>query len=616
MVENICIVAERADVARMDAILLWQQHNPHLHWLGAIWNEWRSARSTGACEDDIKLERARFISRTQTTEQFICTKSILLLAQLLLYIAETVQPKYRGMLSASGTATCMAGVCLQFIIGSVLHWRYVAAVSAIIPFIACNAVFLIPESPVWLCARNRIDEAHESLQWLRGWVTFKAVEPEFRTIVDAVEDARTRHEAHQLEQTGFALRIAPYMQRSFLVPFALIMFSFGSGHFSGMTPLQTYAFQILQSYRLPVNEYYATIVLGAIEVLGCVLGVLLIRSLGKRRITFLSMIGCGVCFFAAATYSFVHMKPVRQFDNMSELKPLDDLEHGVIDALATLRNDIATQHGRHQIAGDNVTFTADDNGLPRHIRIGVYTVDARNFRHIDSAVLYGILNLGLQVCTNANATDIDQTKLNEYLIRSGLMPQTTQASSHLYGGAMTSDFGKDSIRKRELLHVIEYTVLSPMVYAHRNETPTNQRLDKIKRAIAVDSQTNCEQNVMCSENQIRAISAALSEFVQLFNVDKRAWLIWMPMILLLGGSFFAHAGAKLLPWLLIGEVSAGIINFCVNYQFTCMTFPFVIYILFSSVRLAYRLQGISNGLSVDGSRCIERNFLFNRILVE
>lgn len=29
---------------------------------------------------------------------------------------------------------------------------------------------------------------------------------------------------------------------------------------------------------------------------------------------------------------------------------------------------------------------------------------------------------------------------------------------------------------------------------------------------------------------------------------------WLPLILLLGGSLFANMGAKMLPWMLIGEV--------------------------------------------------------------
>lgn len=73
----------------------------------------------------------------------------LLEAPLLIYIAETVEPQYRGMLTASGTATVLGGVCLQFIIGSVLHWKVVAAISAVVPFLAFNAVFLVPESPYW-----------------------------------------------------------------------------------------------------------------------------------------------------------------------------------------------------------------------------------------------------------------------------------------------------------------------------------------------------------------------------------------------------------------------------------------------------------------------------------
>lgn len=472
------------------------------------------------------------------------------------------------MLTASGTATVIGGVCLQFIIGSVFHWRYVAAVSAIIPFLACNAVFLIPESPYWLYARNRIDDAHKSLQWLRGWVTFETVKDEFQMIMYAVEDDKAQQKQRKLEQNGIGGRLAPFKQRGFILPFLLIMFGFVSGHFSGMTPLQTYALQILQSYKVPINEYYATILLGAAQVLGCILGMVLVRSLGKRHIAFLSLIGCGACFFAVATYSAMYMEPVRQFDNTVRSQPLDNLEHNVIDALATIRNDIAKQQNS-QAVGDNVTSNTNDNGHSKYIEIGAYTISTRNFSHVKPTVLYHVLNLGLQLCATNNATDIDQVRLKEYLIMSDLPPQKTlmpndASSSNASNNATINSDGMDLMRRHELLRLIEKILLPWMTYAY-NESDAKVLIAEIRRAVATVADISCEQNELCVENGINAISEALVEYLQQHKsiggksgIESKQEFRWLPMILLLAGTFFAHSGAKLFPWMLMGEVSRAI----------------------------------------------------------
>ncbi|XP_031638552.1 facilitated trehalose transporter Tret1-like [Contarinia nasturtii] len=227
----------------------------------------------------------------------------LLEAPLLIYIADTVEPQYRGMLTAFGTGVVLGGVCLQFIMGSMLHWRTVAAISAIAPFVAFNAVFLVPESPLWLYQKNRIQESQKSLQWLRGWVSFKAVETEFQGVIRAVEKLRADKKNRPVKTWRNTLE--RFMKRGFILPFSLIFVSFIFQHFSGITPLQTYAFDILIFYRVPIDEYYATIFLGAAQVIGCLIGTVFIRSTGKRPLVFASFIGCGLCFFGLSMLSYL-----------------------------------------------------------------------------------------------------------------------------------------------------------------------------------------------------------------------------------------------------------------------------------------------------------------------
>jgi predicted MFS family arabinose efflux permease len=58
---------------------------------------------------------------------------------------------------------------LSYIKGAYFTWRTAAwttVVYAVVPLLLIS--IWIPESPVWLVARGRVDEAEKSLKWLAG----------------------------------------------------------------------------------------------------------------------------------------------------------------------------------------------------------------------------------------------------------------------------------------------------------------------------------------------------------------------------------------------------------------------------------------------------------------
>lgn len=236
------------------------------------------------------------------------SRPTLWLLQVLTYVAEITEPKYRGILSALGTTCVITGVFIQFILGSLMDWRSVAAVSSAFPVITIVMLCFVPESPVWLIREQRFREAVKSLQWLRGWVPEHKIEAEFNQLYDelitqkAIEMAADGAPPPGQRRT-LAQRFRMWRKRSFLVPFMLVSFTFFTGHFSGKTPLQTYAVQIFHTLKAPMNKYHATILLGVAEMLATILGVFLIHFTGKRPLVLVSTVGTGLCFFGTATYA-------------------------------------------------------------------------------------------------------------------------------------------------------------------------------------------------------------------------------------------------------------------------------------------------------------------------
>ncbi|KAH8417184.1 hypothetical protein KR222_005930, partial [Zaprionus bogoriensis] len=252
-----------------------------------------------------------FSTRTEHLYAALCLAGLgggLMEAPVLTYVAEITEPKYRGILSALGTTCVITGVFVQFILGSLMDWRSVAAVSSAFPVITIVMLCFVPESPIWLIREQRFREAVKSLQWLRGWVPEHMVEAEFNQLYDelitqkAIEEAAEGGAGGQQRGT-LKHRLRMWRKRTFLAPFLLVSFTFFTGHFSGKTPLQTYAVQIFHTLKAPMNKYHATILLGVAEMISTILGVILIHFTGKRPLVLISTVGTGLCFLGTATYA-------------------------------------------------------------------------------------------------------------------------------------------------------------------------------------------------------------------------------------------------------------------------------------------------------------------------
>nr|XP_040221749.2 uncharacterized protein LOC120948936 [Anopheles coluzzii] len=220
-------------------------------------------------------------------------------APVLTYVAEITEPRYRGMLAATGSTCVILGVLLEFLMGSFMKWRTVALISAVVPVLAVVALCFIPESPVWLASKGRLEDSKAALAWLRGWTSKEQVAHEFEEI-----ERQMATDAELQKDFTIVDKARLYTQRAFLQPFGIILLCFFIGHFSGMTTLQTYAVQIFHTLKAPINKYYATCLLGLTELIGTLFCVFLVHRTGKRPLVFISTIGCAICFFGAASYAY------------------------------------------------------------------------------------------------------------------------------------------------------------------------------------------------------------------------------------------------------------------------------------------------------------------------
>ncbi|KAK8733983.1 hypothetical protein OTU49_006282, partial [Cherax quadricarinatus] len=81
------------------------------------------------------------------------------------YATEIAEPSIRGMMGAFPEAAVALGSLLCYAFGSVVDWRWLAGISALVPSLPLFvSMVILPESPQWLTKKAKLNEAEKSLR--------------------------------------------------------------------------------------------------------------------------------------------------------------------------------------------------------------------------------------------------------------------------------------------------------------------------------------------------------------------------------------------------------------------------------------------------------------------
>ncbi|KAB0798544.1 hypothetical protein PPYR_09537 [Photinus pyralis] len=198
-------------------------------------------------------------------------------APILSYVAEVTEPHLRGTLSATVLVSGSFGYFVEFLIGSLLHWKLAALVSAAVPIVAFCLLSQVPETPYWLLSRNKEDEARRSLAWLRGWTTIASIENEFQNIRKSFEN----HENNGVA-SSCVRRTKQFARKNFVWPFTLVSLLFAWSNFVGVGTLTYYAAIISVTLKSPIDKYLVTVLIGLCQFLGSLVCIFTVSFFGKR----------------------------------------------------------------------------------------------------------------------------------------------------------------------------------------------------------------------------------------------------------------------------------------------------------------------------------------------
>ncbi|XP_014477239.1 PREDICTED: facilitated trehalose transporter Tret1-like [Dinoponera quadriceps] len=210
---------------------------------------------------------------------------------LYLYVSEAAASDQRAWLASCGPVLVSLGVLMVYTLGAVTTWQRTAAISIGPAILSLALTRMLPETPVWLAARGRTDEAKEALLWLRG--------PGLNTDKEYQELCEAQQKRKEKKESLLRALHKPNVWK----PFLILLVFFALQQLSGIYVILFYAVNVLKDIGIDINEYTASVGVGVIRLFASILGAGLANNIGRKTLAFVSGSGMAIAATGVALSS-------------------------------------------------------------------------------------------------------------------------------------------------------------------------------------------------------------------------------------------------------------------------------------------------------------------------
>lgn len=219
-------------------------------------------------------------------------------------IGEISAPKIRGILLAGVSLAIALGILIAHVLGTFLHWKTTALICSVMPAICFLILIQVPESPSWLLAQGRLNEANISFQWYRGSKVTAVTE--FQSLIDQQLNNKGR------KKSAWGNIRQEVKNPTFFKPMVIILVFFFITQFSGVNAVAFYSVSLMQDTLGAdgMDKYTATILIDVVRLIMSTVACILLRRVGRRRLALLSTAGTALSLFGLTLYLHLSAKGV------------------------------------------------------------------------------------------------------------------------------------------------------------------------------------------------------------------------------------------------------------------------------------------------------------------
>nr|XP_022901994.1 facilitated trehalose transporter Tret1-2 homolog [Onthophagus taurus]XP_022901995.1 facilitated trehalose transporter Tret1-2 homolog [Onthophagus taurus] len=223
----------------------------------------------------------------------------------IVYITEIARADMRGSLISSAPAFTSLGMVLAYLMGWFMTWRQVSWVCTALSIIPCFLVLLIPESPVWLVSKGRLEQARKSLEWIHKYhpkpQDRMQTMAELHLAVLVKDDRKKKEEAPAIRSKVQIFK--DLMKPTAYKPLILLLGLFCFQQFSGIYITLFYAIHFFKKVDQNLNPYLASIFLGTVRFVMSLANTYMLRRFQRRPLVLVSCVGMAICMFISGMYT-------------------------------------------------------------------------------------------------------------------------------------------------------------------------------------------------------------------------------------------------------------------------------------------------------------------------
>uniref|UniRef100_A0A1B6C6T8 Major facilitator superfamily (MFS) profile domain-containing protein n=1 Tax=Clastoptera arizonana TaxID=38151 RepID=A0A1B6C6T8_9HEMI len=217
------------------------------------------------------------------------------------YIAEIAEDEIRSVLNSFTMTSRSIGYLICYSIGPFVPYKWLIIICMSIPMMMFGILIPVPESPYYLLANGRVNEAQQSLGWLRRTSPDK-VKAEFEKIQTSVDQRKTR------KTNCLQFFHSPANVRALQLCGAVRF----SQEVNGITVFINVMETIILTSKVPISSEVGCIIVGATFLLSSFAGPTVVSLYGYKKPLIVSLSGIVVsltilgCHFYLVDHGFKH----------------------------------------------------------------------------------------------------------------------------------------------------------------------------------------------------------------------------------------------------------------------------------------------------------------------